>query len=68
MVFEPQNWRLWYVVDGGPVALWDICAINALYRSLSTQDIGGILKYGNCNIAISPNMKLLVRIKDDIQF
>ncbi|KAL3706402.1 hypothetical protein TMatcc_007413 [Talaromyces marneffei ATCC 18224] len=69
MAFEPNNWRLWYVVYGGPVILWDISTISPLDRSISTGNLGIILNSGiPCNLAISPNNDLIVRVKDDIQF
>jgi WD40 repeat protein len=69
ITFEPKKWKLWYVVDGGPVGAWDISAIPATNRNISTQDVGLILSPNiSGNIAISPNNDLLARIKDDIQF
>lgn len=69
ITFEPKKWKVWYAVDGGPVGAWDISAITATNRNISTEDVGLILRSNiSCNIAISPNNDLLARIKDDIQF
>lgn len=69
ITFEPKKWKLWYVVDGGPVGAWDISAIPATNRNISTLYVGLISSPNiSSNIAISPNNDLLARIKDDIQF